>query len=78
MEDFKDYAEQKILGLEIAIECEEAVVEKLLPYRAKFSELVDAKKSVELSIGRRVRQLLESEQLVRDLKQDLEFYRNIA
>jgi hypothetical protein len=59
--------ESKITGFQIALECEEAVVERLLPYRVRFN----AHEQNDL-LTRYVFQLLDSEKTIKNLKQDIE------
>jgi len=68
-----DRLETELLGKEIALECEEVVVKYLLPVREIFQSGEDKSQRT----LRKVYQLLDSEHIVRRLKQEVEDLRFI-
>lgn len=66
----RERLEAAILGLEISLECEEAVVAKLQPYVDDYLAKEPSEPAT-MSMIRRVRQCSDSKHLVKDLTQQI-------
>ena len=69
-----DRVKEKIEGIEMSIDAEQLVIDGLMKYRDKFNDpewRMTPEGPERKSVTRRVRQLLDSENAVRNWKQDL-------